>query len=103
MNTDKSARRFKNRVTPEVDCLLECKPGDDADFVLASDYDALQSQLARETLRLASLTQQRDGMREVLDLYRLTRNAVIAGLPVSWTDVDKRVNAALTPAQEAQT
>jgi hypothetical protein len=61
MNTDKSARRFKNRVAPEGDCLLECKPGDDADFVLASDYDALQA-------AFQAATAERDALREALTM-----------------------------------
>jgi hypothetical protein len=133
--SNKSVRRFKNRVTPEGACLLECKPGDDADFVPASDYDALQaerdalkaafddrcrviemqladkdalqSQLDRETQRLASLTQQRDGLREALELYGEHKHNCMVGHYSPSTggphDCECGLDAALTPAQEAQT
>jgi dGTP triphosphohydrolase len=68
-------------------------------YVLASDYEALQSQLAH-------LTQQRDGLRLALE-------QIASGARYSMYDTDDCFNglrdcrdiarAALTPAQEAQT
>jgi hypothetical protein len=64
---------------------------------LIGEIDALQSQLARETQRLASLTQQRDVMHKALAFYA---NCDLIGFD---NDHGRIARAALTPAQEAQT
>jgi hypothetical protein len=99
-----------NRVTEFVTCY-------------ANEYDALQSQLARETQRLASLTQQRDELEADAARYLwLEERAPIVtatpegdycvwqitfhspyGVKANECDLDEAIDAALTPAQEAQT
>jgi hypothetical protein len=89
---------------------FEMGPQDES-YVLASDFDALQSQLAH-------LTQQRDGLRDALECAHALRtrapadsHAVLVrhGWDLGATGatpsefVDRLTLAALTPAQEAQT
>jgi hypothetical protein len=68
-------------------------------------YDALQSQLDRETQSLASLTQQRDGYREEIRmaLFDLTVRTDFKTQADRLLYIERNLRAALTPAQEAQT
>lgn len=94
-----------------------------------TEFTALQSQLDRETLRLASLIQQRDGLSAVLaeavtkrifdmgreygsDCHRIEFKVTYQGQEVGSGGlavapfrryVREAIDAALTPAQEAQT
>lgn len=60
----------------------------DEQLVRASEYTKLDC-------KRASLSARVEALEGALDQYRLTRNAIVAGLPHSWTDLDKTVNALL--------
>lgn len=104
LRTELESRGWQADARGDAECVDEASA---AGAEVVKLYQALQSQLARETQRLVSLTQQRDGllreMQSAADLL-VSLNKIIRKDPLHVTAIDMWLaERALTPAQEAQT